>query len=186
VVQQGITGTTVSISGGTTTREQAIALATKITGVPPAHVAAAPALTATIEVPVRTIVSGATVQETLVIVNHTAHAITLMAGDGCPAVWKAEINAPGGVGVSIGALRRGRPACPKGVSLAPGTNRVPLTVTARAQCFANADPNLRIPACLADGQGPPLAPGVYEVNATVDSPNPPIPTPAVVNVVAAH
>jgi hypothetical protein len=183
VIQQGITGTIVSISGVTTTREQAIALATKIGGGPPAHVATGPDLTATIEVPVPTIVSGATAQETIVIVNDTDHAITLMAADGCPAVWKAEINAVGGAGVSIGSLRLGRPACPKGTALEPGTNRVPLTVTARALCFANADPNLGIPACLADGQGPPLAPGVYDLKATADSEATPLPDPVLLRVV---
>jgi hypothetical protein len=52
-----------------------------------------------------------------------------------------------------------------------------------ADVAESLDADLGIATCLANGEGAPLAPGVYELKATADIASAPFPDPALVRVV---
>jgi hypothetical protein len=185
-VTSALTGGVVTLSGpSVTNRGQAIALATAAAGRAPTHVDPEPDLTATIELPSTTLVSGATMPVTLVIVNHTAHTIAPSTRDGCPVQWDAELTGAGTGSTVALTERRVSTPCPTGSPLAPGTNRIHLTVTAVSFCSSATTTLPGVPTCLANGEGPPLAPGDYEVRVTANSAASPSPDPVPVRIVAA-
>jgi hypothetical protein len=184
VVNPGITGTTVTVSGALT-RAQAIALATAAAGRAPSHVDSAPDLTASIELPIAPLVSGGSTRVTLVIVNHTAHAVSLTDRLGCPVQWRATLFGPGSPSTATLTARRGGTPCPTGSALAPGSNRIPVTVSAVLFCHSPAGSLTGVPACPANGAGPPLTSGDYELQVSGNSADAPMPPPVRIEVEAA-
>jgi hypothetical protein len=184
-VNPGPSGTTIAVVGDSITRGQAIALATKITGRPPAHIDTKPNLSVRIELPSHTLVSGSSLNGTLVVDNPTSTPIDL-SPQNCWQKWAVTLETSSFVNEPLYAQD-----CRTGPWLvAPGTTRWRFTVVGTYyHCSQSAHPLRGEPRCPpgSNTNTPPLPPGDYSAVLVADSPGflldaPPVP----VQVVAAR
>jgi len=116
------------------------------------------ALTTSIELPSSTVVAGSTVSGTLVVTNHTDESFNLTQG--CKPFWW--------VGLQSATIpfnpRYPTPCEPAPFYVSPGINRLPFTMTASyLGCSTTSQgSSSTFPACLENGQPPPLPPGPYQ------------------------
>jgi len=129
-------------------------------------------VTARIELPSTTMITGSTMPAKVVVENNTGHEIH---ATGCHGLF--------GVGLNSAHVHQGLafPSCAEAITVPVGESSYPVQVLAEYyECDAAGDQGLQ--RCLPGGGAPPLPPGVYQATLFQASPVVPAPLPIDVTV----